>query len=244
MQGLAAPDTVVISAATQRLIHGYFICHPLGAQSGQGMATPLQVYRVVRESETQHRLDVVSASSLTPFVGREHEVGLLVECWEQAKEGRGRIAVIQGEAGIGKSRLVRVLQEHLAAGPHTPIVWRGSPADQQSALHPVLTQLQRLVRARPEDTPAVILQRLEAVLASYGLALPEVVPLFATLLALPLSERYPPLLLTPQRQRQQTLEAVLAWLLAEATRQPVLFIVEDLHWIDPSTLEFLSLLID
>jgi predicted ATPase len=139
---------------------------------------------------------------------------------------------------------VRVLQEHHAAEPHTEMVWRGSPTDQQSALHPVLTHLQRLVRVRPEDTPAELLQRLEEVLESSVLALPEVVPLFATLLALPLPERYSPLLLTPQRQRQQTLEALQAWLLAEATRHPVLFIVEDLHWMDPSTLEFLSLLID
>jgi class 3 adenylate cyclase/DNA-binding winged helix-turn-helix (wHTH) protein/predicted ATPase len=240
----AAPDTVVISEATQRLIHGYFLCHPLGAPPSQSMATPLQAYRVVRESEAQHRLDVVTTGGLTPFVGREHELGLLVECWEQAKEGRGRIAVINGEAGIGKSRLVRVLQEHLAAEPPTEMVWRGSPYDQQSALHPVLRHLQRLLRVRPEDAPTEILQRLEAVLESYGLALPEVVPLFAALLLLPLPERYPPLILTPQRQRQQTLDALLELLLAEATRHPVLFIVEDLHWMDPSTLEFLGLLID
>ncbi len=240
----AAPDTVVISAATQRLIHGYFLCHPLGAQPYQGMATPLQAYRVVRASEAQHRLDVVTTSGFTPFVGREHELGLLRECWEQAKEGRGRIAVIRGEAGIGKSRLVRVLQESLAAEPPTEMVWRGSPYDQQSALQPVLMHLHRLLRVRPEEAPAAILQRLETVLASSGLALPEVVPLFAALLALPLPARYPPRMRTPQDQRQQTLEALLAWLLAEATRQPVLFIVEDLHWMDPSTLEFLGLLID
>jgi predicted ATPase len=192
----------------------------------------------------QHHLDVVTASGLTPFVGREPEVGLLVACWEQAQEGLGRVAVIQGEAGIGKSRLVRVLHEYLAAEPHTELVWRGLPTVQLSALRPVLTHLQRLVRVRPEDDPTAILQRLEAVLEAFGLALPEVVLLFATLLALPLPAHYPPLMVTPQRQRQQTLEALLTWLLAEAARHPVLLIVEDLHWLDPSTLEFLSLLID
>jgi predicted ATPase len=235
---------VVISAATQRLIHGYFLCHPLGTPPSQEMATSLQAYRVVRESEAYHRLDVVTTSGLTPFVGREHELGLLMECWEQAQEGRGRIAVIRGEAGIGKSRLVRVLQEHLAAESPTEIVWRGAPYNQQSVLQPVMMHLHRLLRVRPEEAPAALLQRLEAVLASSGLALPEVVPLFAALLALPLPARYPPRLLTPQDQRQQTLDALLAWLLAEAARHPVLFIVEDLHWMDPSTLEFLSLLID
>src|SRR5262249_18395753 len=149
-----------------------------------------------------------------------------------------------GEAGIGKSRLVRALQEHLAAEPHIPIEWRGAASNQQSALHPVLTHLQRLVRVRPADTPTEILQRLEVGLAPSGLPLPEVVPLFAALLALPLPARYSPLMLTPQRQRQKTLEALLVWLLAEATRRPVLFLVEDLHWLDPSTLEFLGLLID
>jgi len=244
MQACAAPDTVVISGATQQLVQGYFTCHPLDLQPGHGRATSLQTYRVVQECGTYHRLDIVTATGLTPFVGREHEVGLLMACWEQATEGLGRIAVIQGEAGIGKSRLVQVLQEHLAAEPHTEMVWRASPSDQQSALHPVLTHLQRLVRVHPEDTPATILQRLEEVLASSGLPLPEVVPLFATLLALPLPSCYPPLLVTPQRQRHQTLEALLAWLLAEATRQPLLCIVEDLHWLDPSTLEFLSMLVD
>jgi len=186
----------------------------------------------------------VPTSGFTPFVGREHELGLLKECWEQAKEGRGRIAVIRGEAGIGKSRLVRVLHEHLAAESPTEIVWRGAPYNQQSALQPVMMHLHRLLRGRPEEAPAALLQRLEAVLASSGLALPEVVPLFAALLALPLPAHYPQRMLTSQDQRQQTLEALLAWLLAEAARHPVLFIVEDLHWMDPSTLEFLSLLID
>lgn len=244
LQGLATPNTVVISAATQRLIQGYFVCHPLAVHSVDGVATPLQAYRVVRESTAQHRLDVMPPSGLTPFVGREHERGLLSACWEQVQEGSGRVALIQGEAGIGKSRLVRVLQAQCAAAPHTEIVWHGSPAHQHSPLHPVLTHLRRLVGGRPAEDPTAILQRLEAVLVPSGVPMPEVVPLVAAFLALPLPEGYPPLRLTPQRQRQKTLEALLVWLLAEASRQPVLCIVEDLHWLDLSTLEFLSLLID
>jgi class 3 adenylate cyclase/predicted ATPase len=244
MQGLAAPDTVVISEATQRLIQGYFTCRALGAQTCHGVATPLQAYRVVQDSGAISHLDAATAKGLTPLVGREHEVGLLVECWGHATAGLGRVAVISGEAGIGKSRLVRVLQKRLAAEPHTQIEWNCSTYDHQSPLHPVRTHLQRLVRMHPDDAPAEILRRLEEVLEPYGFAMAEVVPLFAALLALPLPERYPPLMLTPQRQKSQTLEALRAWLLAETTRQPVLFIIEDVQWMDPSTLEWLSLLID
>ena len=244
LQGLAAPDTVVVSDATWRLVQGYFAGHDLGPQTLKGVETPVQVYRVLGTSGAQSRLDVVSPRGLTPLVGREAEVALLRERWAQARDGLGQVVLLSGEAGIGKSRLVQVLQEHVAAEPHARLEWRCSPYAQQSPLHPVIAHLHRLLRWRPDDTPAEKLRTLEETLAAYGLALPETVPLLAALLSLPLPERYPPLTLTPQRQRQKTLDALLAWLLAEATRQPVLFIVEDLHWIDPSTLEFLTLLID
>jgi class 3 adenylate cyclase len=244
LQGLAAPDTVVISDATWRLVHGYFACDALGPQPLKGVETPLQVYRVLGISGAQSRLDVVSPRGLTPLVGREAEVTLLRERWAQARDGLGQVVLLSGEAGIGKSRLVQVLHEHIAAEPHTRLEWRCSPYAQQSPLHPVIAHLHRLLRWRPDDIAAEKLHTLEETLAASGLALPEVVPLFAALLSLPLPERYPPLTLTPQRQKQKTMEALLAWLLTEATRQPVLFIIEDLHWIDPSTLEFLTLLID
>src|SRR4030095_13940482 len=244
VQGLAAPDTVVVSDATSRLVQGYFACDDLGPQTLKGVEMPVQVYRVLGASGAQSRLDVVSPRGLTPLVGREAEVTLLHERWAQARDGLGQVALLSGEAGIGKSRVVQILQEHIAAEPHTRLEWRCSPYAQQSPLHPVIAHLHRLLRWRPDDTPAEKLHTLEETLAVSGLALPEVVPLFAALLVLPLPERYPSLTLTPQRQRQKTLDALLAWLLAEATRQPVLLIVEDLHWIDPSTLEFLTLLID
>ena len=244
LQSLAAPDTVVVSDATWRLVQGYFACDDLGPQTLKGVETPVQVYRVLGTSGAQSRLDVVSPRGLTPLVGREAEVALLRERWVQARDGLGQVVLLSGEAGIGKSRLVQVLHEHVTAEPHTRLEWRCSPYAQQSPLHPVIAHLHRLLRWRPDDTPAEKLGVLEETLAASGLALPEVVPLIATLLSLPLPERYPLLTLTPQRQRQKTLDALLAWLLTEATRQPVLLTVEDLHWIDPSTLEFLTLLID
>jgi class 3 adenylate cyclase/predicted ATPase len=244
LQGLAAPDTVVVSHATWRLVQGYFTGHDLGPQTLKGVETPVQVYRVLGTSGAQSRLDVASPRGLTPLVGREAEVALLRERWTQARDGLGQVVLLSGEAGIGKSRLVQVLQEHIAAEPHTRLEWRCSSYTQQSSLSPVIAHLHRLLHWRPDDTTAAKLCTLEETLAASGLALPETVPLLAALLSLPLPECYPPLTLTPQRQRQKTLDALLAWLLAEAARQPVLFIVEDLHWIDPSTLEFLTLFLD
>ena len=244
LQGLAAPDMVVISAVTAHLIHGYFVCQPLGAQALKGLTQPLQVYRVLQESGAQTRLDIVTASGLTPLVGRDEEVGLMQRRWDQATAGMGQVVLLSGEAGIGKSRLVQMLKEHITAAPHTRIEWRGSPYHQQSALYPVIDHLQRLLREHHEASPSEQLRTLEAALTASGVALSEAMPLLAALLSLPLPASYPPLTLTPQRQRQKTLETLLAWLYAEAQRQPVLLIVEDLHWVDPSTLELLSLLID
>jgi class 3 adenylate cyclase/predicted ATPase len=244
LQDAAAPDTVVMSGATARLVEGYFVCQPRGAQALKGLATPVPVFQGLRASGAQSRLDIIPPWGLTPLVGRDDEVALLHRRWEQATTGQGQVVLLSGEPGIGKSRLVQVLQEHVTATPHTRIAWRGSPYHQQSALYPVIAELSHRLRWHPDTSPAARLRTLEPTLAAAGLALAEAVPLLAVLLSLPLPDTYAPLPLTPQRQRQQTLELLLAWLHADAQRQPVLLIVEDLHWLDPSTLELLSLLID
>ena len=243
LQGLAAPDTIVISEATARLVEGYFIYHSSGMQDLKGLAHPLRVYRVLHASETQTRLDVGASRGLTPLVGRDSEVTLLRERWTQVQDGLGQVVLINGEPGIGKSRLVQVLKEQLAGERYTRIEYRCASHTQHSALYPLITHLERALAFSRDDTPDDKLRKLEATLAPYAWPLPDTVPLLAALLSLPLPVHYPPLTLTPQRQRQKTLDALLAWLLAEATRHPVLFIVEDLHWIDPSTLEFLTLLL-
>jgi predicted ATPase/class 3 adenylate cyclase len=244
LQGLAAPDTVVISATTHRLVEGVFTAEPLSLHTLKGVATPVLVYRIVGESPVQSPLDAVAPRGFTPLVGREQEVGLLLERWAQVKHGMSQVVLLSGEAGIGKSRLVQVLKEHLAGEPHARLEGRGSPYHQQSPLYHVIAHLHRLLQWRADEAPQEKLQKLESALDQHGLPLAEAVPLFAALLALPLPDRYPPLALTPQRQRQKTLEALLGWLLAEAHGQPVLFILEDLHWVDPSTLELVSLIID
>jgi class 3 adenylate cyclase/predicted ATPase len=245
IQGLAAPNTIAMSEATHRLVQGYFECQDLGAQALRGVTESIHVYQVLRESGATSRLDVAQPRGLTPLVGRESEVTLLLERWEQAKAGHGHVVLLSGEAGIGKSRLVQVLKDAVTHEPHTRWECRSAEYSQNTALFPLVELFQRLLRFEAQETPDTKLEKLASALSQYRLPLEETVPLFAPLLALPLPEhQYPPLALSPQRQRQMTLETIVTILLELAERQPVLFIIEDLHWTDPSTLELLNLLIE
>jgi class 3 adenylate cyclase/predicted ATPase len=244
LQGLAQPDTVVISGETARLVQGFFLMEDLGTHALKGMATPLPVYRVLRASGAQSRLEVIPPRGLTPLVGRESEVALLLDRWEQVKEGMGHVVLLSGEAGIGKSRVVFTLKEQVAAEPHFRWECRCSPYHQHSALYPIIDLFARALLFQQGDTSETKLHKLETTLTHYGISFPDMVPLLASLLSLSLGDHYPPLSLSPQRQKQKTLEAVLTLSLQLAAQQPVLFIMEDLHWVDPSTLEFLHLLVD
>src|SRR5262249_9025389 len=142
IQGLAAPDSIVISPATFRLVQGYFTCQDLGAHPLKGLVAPLRVYRILGESAAQSRLDVVGATGLTPLVGRDSEVALLLERWAQSQDGTGQVVLLRGEAGIGKSRLVEVLRERVLSEGATRIMFRCFPYHQNSALYPVIDYLQ------------------------------------------------------------------------------------------------------
>ena len=246
LQGIGAPNTLVISAATFQLLGGFFACQPLGTPLLKGLAQPLAVYRVLYESMARSRLEAAESTGLTPLVGREQEVGLLLERWAQVKDGLGQVVLLSGEAGIGKSRLVQVLTDQVASEPQawlTPC--QCSPYHHNSALYPLIELLERVtLRFEREESPQHKLNKLEGFLVQYGLPLAETVPLLAALLSLPLTETYTPLTVSSEQQKQQTLHVLLTVLVRIAAQQPVLFVMEDLHWVDPTTLELLSLLVD
>ena len=245
IQALAEPDTLVISDATYRLVEGFFDAEPLGAQDLKGVAYPLAVYRVLGDRGLQSRLDVTSRHGLTPLVGRHSERQLLIDRWRQAKSGEGQVVLLNAAPGLGKSRMLQALKEHLIKKAYTRLECRSSPYYQNTAFYPVADLIQRTLAWEQNDSSDERLLRLEQALAQYQLPVEEAVPLMAGLLSFPLpADKYPPLNLTPQRQRQQTLETIAAIILELAQREPVLFIVEDLHWTDPSTLEVLDLLIN
>jgi len=247
LQGIAAPNTLVISAATLQLLGGFFACQSLGTPFLRGFTQPLEVYQVLYEQMARSRLEAAGSTGLTPLVGREQEAGLLRERWAQVKDGLGQVVLLSGEAGIGKSRLVQVLKEQVASEPQawlTPC--QCSPYHQNTALYPWIELLERVVlRFDREESPQQKVGKLEGLLVQYGLPLAEAVPLLAALLSLPPPADYAPLTLSPEQQKQQTLHTLLTMMLHVVTpQQPVLFVMEDLHWVDPSTLELLSLLVD
>jgi hypothetical protein len=209
LQGIAAPNTLVISATTLQLLGGFFVFQPLGTPLLKGFAQPLAVYRVLYESMSRSRMEAAGSTGWTPLVGREQEIGLLRERWAQVKEGVGQVVLLSGEAGIGKSRLVQVLQEHVAAEPQTWLTpCQCSPYHQNTALYPMIDLLERVVlRFEREESPQQKLRKLEGFLAQYGLPVAEAVPLFASLLSLPLTADYAPLSVPPEQQKQQTLQA-------------------------------------
>jgi TOMM system kinase/cyclase fusion protein len=244
LEGFAEPDTVVISDALLRLVPGLFVTEDRGTPALKGISVPIRAYRVLQRSGVASRLD--RAPRLTPFVGREQELGLLLDRFEQAEERRGQAVLIAGEAGIGKSRLVHRFRERLREA-RTPYSWlecRSSPYTRNSALYPVIELVEQALRSEDELSPDEKVERLERNLALAGLEPAETVPLLASLLLLRLPDRYAPLEISPQLQRQKTLEALLSWVLALGEKQPVVLLVEDLHWADPSTLEWLGLLIE
>ena len=236
---------MVISAVTARLVHGTFALEDLGTHTLHGVAEPMTVSRVRGLLATPSHDEEFVTATVPVLVGREEESGLLRRRWEQSKAGLGQVVFVSGEAGIGKSALVEGLRAQVRAEGLPRIAYRCSPYHTTSALYPVITHIEHLLQFAPDDPPATKLTKLEAGLRPYGLPLAEVVPLLAGLLSVPLpAERYAPLTLTPQHQKQQTLDALLAWMVAEAERQPVLVAWEDLHWADPTTLEVLGLVIE
>ena len=243
LQALAEPGAVVIADGTRRLLGNLFELKDLGARDLKGIAGPARAWAALRARSVGSRFDALHTTGLTALVGREEESELLLRRWSRAKTGEGQVVLLSGEAGIGKSRLTAALLERLAAEPHTRLRYFCSPQRTDSAFHPIIGQIERAAGLAYDDKPQAKLDKLDAVLAQTSTS-PQDAALFAEMLSLPNDGRYPALDLTPEQRRQRTLEALMSQLAGLARRQPVLMIFEDLHWIDPTSLEVLGRTVD
>jgi predicted ATPase len=244
LQALAGPGSVVISRSSRRLLGGLFELLDLGPVRLKGVAEPLSAFRVEREGRAEGRFDALHGEHLTPLVGREHELGILLERWAWARDGDGQVVLIAGEPGIGKSRLLRTLRERLGDEPHTPLSHYCSPHHTNSAFYPVIDLLERAARLERGESPEAQLAKLETMLGGAGERLEEAVPLIAALLGVRPGTGYPALSLMPEVQKRRTMQALLDQLARLAAERPVLALYEDAHWIDPSTLELLGMVIE
>ena len=247
LETVADPGTLVISAATHKNVGNFFECTELGAQTIRGLSDPIDLFKVEGERVGYSRFDLLEPTSLTPLVGRDQELGLLCHRWDLAKEGMGQLVMLAGEAGIGKSRLVHDLKQSAlgASEPQLPVIeWRCSTFYDNTELHPASEYFERVLGFDRDESGASRLFMLKNHLQQLDVEMAEVLPLLGAMLSLPPDDEYPPLDLSPQRRREKTLEALSNWLFQSAARQPVLFIVEDLHWVDPTSLELLTSLAD
>ena len=242
LQALAQPNTVLVASGTRELVGRQFEYADNGAHTLKGFGEPVRVWRVLRTSAVESRFDAAKSRRLTPLVGRDGEIGLLLRQWQRARAGNGQMILLSGEAGIGKSRIAETLGERIADEPHIRLRYQCSPYHVNSPLYPFIHELERAADFSRSDTAAQKLDKLETLLATSASVDGDRMGLFASLLSLPSSGRYPALELTPQQQKEKTLIALLERIDALAARAPLLIVFEDAHWVDPTSIEFLNLL--
>jgi class 3 adenylate cyclase len=244
LQGLAAPNAVVIGADTRRLTGGLFEYRDLGAATLKGFADPVQAWQVVGPSAIESRFEALHATSTTtPLIGRDEELDLLMRRWQHAKRGDGRVVLLSGEPGIGKSRVTEAIEERLSGEPHIRLRFFCSPHHADTALHPIVSQLEHAAGFERDDNVERRLGKLEAILAPSTKDTKQATALLADLLSIG-GDRYPPPNLNPQRRKEETLEALFAQAAGLAAHRPVLMVFEDVHWIDPISLELLELMVE
>ena len=243
LQGIAEPNMVVIAESTRKLLGNLFDLQDLGARDLKGVGSSVSVWAALRPASVESRFEALHAGGLTELVGREEELELLLRRWSKAKTGEGQVVLLSGEAGIGKSRLTAALLERLAGEPHTRLRYFCSPQHTDSALYPVISQMERAAGFVHDDTVQKKRDKLDAVLAQTSTAIEEAA-LFAEMLSLPNDGRYPKLDLIPEQRRQRTLEALVSQMGALARQNPVLMIFEDAHWTDPTSLELFGRIVD
>jgi class 3 adenylate cyclase/predicted ATPase len=241
LQGIAEPNTVVVAESTRRLLGNLFELEDLGARDLKGIAEPTRAWAALRVSSVESRFEALHTTDLTDLVGREEELELLLRRWSRAKTGGGQVVLLSGEAGVGKSRLTVALMERLAKEPHTRLRYFCSPQHTDSALYPIIGQTERAAGLTHDDNAQAKLDKLDALLAQTST---QDAALFAEMLSLPNDGRYPALDTTPQQRRERTLEALRSQLAGLARQNPVLMIFEDVHWIDPTSLEALGRSVD
>jgi class 3 adenylate cyclase len=243
LQSIAVPNTVVIAVSTRKLVGNLFELEDLGAQDLKGIVGPVRAWAALRPSSIGSRFEAMHASGVTELVGREEELDLLLRRWSKAKAGEGQVVLLSGEAGIGKSRLTAALLERLASQPHTRLRYFCSPQHTDSALFPIISQMERAAGIAHDDTAQQKLDKLDGVLAQSSTPRQDAA-LIVDMLSLPNDGRYPALQLSPEQRREGTLQALTAQLVELASKHPVLMIFEDLHWIDPTSLEALNRTVD
>ena len=236
LQSIAEPNTVVIGDGTRRLLGKLFELEDRGPTDLKGIAGLVNCWMALRASSVEGRFEALRTGGLTELVGREEELDLLMQRWSRAKNGEGQVVLLSGEAGIGKSRLTAALLERIAPEPHTRLRYFCSPQHTDSALYPIISQMERAARFTYADTAQVKLDKLDALLAQSSTSANDAA-LLAEMLSLPNDGRYPTLELTPQQRRQKTLEALHAQVESFARKSPVLMIFEDVLWADPTSME-------
>ncbi len=244
LQTRAEPGAVLIADQTRRLLGDAFELRRLDLKDLKGFDAPVRAWAVLREAETETRFEASRSSRMTPFVGREPEVALLIERWRDARAGEGKVALLSGEAGIGKSRILTSLRERVADEQHLAIRYQCSPHHVNDAFHPIVSQIWRAAEFATEETPRERLEKLEAVARRSRLDPLEIVPFVASLCSIPFEGHYPPIEMSPAEQKEHLIAALLALFEGLTMEAPLLALLEDAHWIDPSSLEVFSRLVD